>query len=153
LSAEQDKPQVLEPAQIAEGRVTAADTGQPLPGARTATVAWHQIDTTGFSIITHPGAPTDAEGRLRPLAHTAQPKAMGRRDLVEIGAPPGQPYLGVRKEVAWPKGTVRQTVDITLPRGVLVRGKATEGPDAKPVAEAAIIFHPQRSSAFFPPEE
>ena len=40
--------------------------------------------------------------------------------------PDGQPYLVPELEFAWTKGAVKKSIDIKLPRGVLIRGKVTE---------------------------
>jgi hypothetical protein len=140
-----EKVEVLEPAQVIEGRVVSADTGQPIPNARTAVVSYNQGGNY-ISMSTSAGDLTDAQGHFRLSA------GLGQRFTVEVYASAGQPYLGVRKDVEWPKGAARQLVEIALPRGVLVRGKVTELPSGRPVAGARIIYHPRGSSVFALPE-
>src|SRR5262249_38259957 len=89
--------QVLEPAQLIEGRATCADTGKPVAGVRTAVTSYH-VGEGYMSSSTSDGDPTDAKGRFRLNPGT------GRRFTVEVSAPPGQPYLGVKKDVSWPPG-------------------------------------------------
>jgi hypothetical protein len=61
-----------------------------------------------------------------------------------VTAPEGEPYLSVAQRVQWPKGAVKQEIEIKLPRGVLVRGKVTEAGTSKPVAGACVQFWPRR---------
>jgi RNA polymerase sigma factor (sigma-70 family) len=109
----------LAPARVVEGRVTYADTGKP------AVKAW--VD----------GVQTDEDGRflLRYAGRSAT--------TLMVYAPEGEPYLNVYHRVEWPKGAVKQEVTVTLPRGVLVRGKVTEAGSSKPVAGAGIQFKPR----------
>jgi hypothetical protein len=58
-------------------------------------------------------------------------------------APAGQPYLGVLKPIAWPKGAVRQTVEFALPRGVEIRGKVVEAASGDPRPQARVFFTPR----------
>ena len=46
---------------------------------------------------------------------------------VSAYAPDGEPYLTLEKRIQWPRAAVKQQVDLSLPRGVLVRGTVTEG--------------------------
>jgi RNA polymerase sigma factor (sigma-70 family) len=110
----------LAPAQVLEGRVIYEDTGKPASGARVL------------------GSATDADGRFR------VPLARSEGVTVTAMAPEGEPYLSVYQRVDWPKGAVRHTVEIRLPRGALVRGRVTEAGSGKPVARASVQFHPQR---------
>jgi RNA polymerase sigma factor (sigma-70 family) len=124
---EKGQPEVLKlslaPARVVEGRVIYGDTGKPAAGA------W----------LTN-GTGTDADGRFR-LRFAGH----GGVTLI-VSAPQGQPYLKVFHRVEWPKGAIKQEVTITLPRGVLVRGKVTEAGSGKPVARAAVQFWPRASS-------
>src|SRR4051794_10609408 len=54
--------------------------------------------------------------------------------------PEGEPYPGRELEFAWPKGAVRKEVDLSLPRGVLLRGKVAEEGTGRPVAGASLQF-------------
>jgi hypothetical protein len=126
----------LEPARIIEGRVLAADTGQPIPSAVVSAAGFvknahaHGIFTTKFR--------ADAEGRfiMNPIAS----------ERYTVGAFPtgGEPYLIQQDELKWTKGTVRITHDIKLRRGVLIRGKVTEVGSGRPLSASSIQFMPVR---------
>jgi protocatechuate 3,4-dioxygenase beta subunit len=121
---EKGQPEVLKlpltPARLIEGRVTYADTGKPVAGASVS------------------GMRTDEDGRFR-----LQNAGRGGVTL-EVHAPAGEPYLSVFHRVELPKGTVKQEVTISLPPGVLVRGKVTEAGTGKPVAGAGVQLWPRQ---------
>ncbi len=120
----------LQPAKIFTGRVTYADTGKPVPHARL------QISASGAG--QRGSRPTysfsDDDGRFR-----ANP-APGDLFFVFALPPARQQYLGARKRVDWPKGAVEQSVDLALPRGVVIRGKVTEDGSKAPIAGASVTF-------------
>ena len=62
------------------------------------------------------------------------PPAPARTNRFGIRAqsPAGAPYLMAIKQGDWPKGAVEQSVDVALPRGVVVHGKITEEGQADP---------------------
>ena len=64
----------------------------------------------------------------------------GDRPHVWAAAPDGQPYFNAGEHLAWPKGATEQSVDLALPRGVLIRGKVTEEGTGQPVADAMVNF-------------
>jgi RNA polymerase sigma factor (sigma-70 family) len=110
----------LAPTQVLEGRVVYADTGKPAAGARVQ------------------GVPTDKDGRFRLLL--GQVKAL----TAVVEAPADEPYLTTFHRVVWPRGAVKQEVEVRLPRGVLVRGKVTEAGSGKAVAGASVQFWPRQ---------
>jgi protocatechuate 3,4-dioxygenase beta subunit len=120
---EKGQPEVLKlslaPGRVIEGRVVYADTGKPAAGASVS------------------GKPTDKDGRF--LLRFAGRDAV----TLEVYAPEGEPYLSIHHRVQWPKGAVKETVEVKLPRGVLVRGKVTEAGSGKPVAGAGVQFWPR----------
>jgi RNA polymerase sigma factor (sigma-70 family) len=134
-----EEPAVLQPAQTFEGRVIAEGTGKPLAKTRLAIVSYHD-GKNYVSFVPRPGEPTDADGRFRVTGYPSE------RFTVQVFGPEGQPYLGVRKEVAWPRGAVKHEIEIALPRGMLVRGKVTEESSGRPIAGARIIYHPRGSN-------
>jgi len=128
---------VLQPAQIIEGRVLAADTGQPIPNAIVA--AGTQVETE-FARGFHTGKfRADADGRFRinPM--------IGSNYTLEAFPPAGQPYLIHQEKLAWTKGVVKMTHDIKLPRGVILRGKVVEQGTGRPLAGSSIQFFPMPS--------
>jgi hypothetical protein len=126
----------LRPAQIITGRVTYADTGKPVPHASLIVNArgGGQRGTRAIHFE------TDADGRFR-----ANPSP-GDEFIVNTGPHAGQPYLGASKSFEWPKGAIEHSVDLSLPRGVLIRGKVTEEGSHHPVAGASVVFLAHRAN-------
>jgi RNA polymerase sigma factor (sigma-70 family) len=110
----------LQPAKIIEGRVLAADTGQPIPNA--------VVGVTGSKCR------TDAQGRFQ-----ANP-APGDQFGVTVFPPEGHAYLVSRVEFAWAKGAVKKAIDVKVPRGVLIRGKVTEEGSGRSLAGASVQY-------------
>src|SRR5262249_35727163 len=119
----------LAPSQIVNVRVTYADTGKPVPHAPL------QVRASQGRVFTADESKTDAEGRSRINSWPADRVY----DFLAY-APEGQPYLPVRGNVEWPKGALEQSLDLALPRGVLIRGKVTEKNSGKPVPGASVGF-------------
>jgi beta-lactamase regulating signal transducer with metallopeptidase domain len=120
----------LSPARWLEGRVTAADTGQPL--AQASVVTW------GFqgrsAVFAH--AQTGADGRYRLGV------APGNYFALLVFAPVGGPYLSLQRfGQEWPKARQRLQRDFALPRGILVRGKVTDADSGRPMAGAVIQYY------------
>jgi hypothetical protein len=111
---------VLAPGRAVEGRVVYADTGAPVP---------HAGLEVANPIV---GATADDKGRF----HISV--LPGYRDLAVHAHPPaGEPYLSAFECFSFPPGTVHRTVEVKLPRGVLLRGRVTEA-GGKPVAGAYV---------------
>ncbi len=123
----------LVPPQILNVRVTYADTGQPVPRAPLQVLA----SRGNFSLLDE--SETDAEGKARINSYPAD-RAYG----VYAYPPEGQPYLITHGSVVWPKGALEQTLNIALPRGVLVHGRVTEEGSGKPIAGAMVDFEVRR---------
>jgi RNA polymerase sigma factor (sigma-70 family) len=128
----------LAPARIIEGKVVCEDTKKPVADA------WLTIDSLG------PGGPvllnrrgntlrarTDEQGRFRINPYLAD------RFFLRIGPGKGEPYLALTRTVDWPKGAVKKTVEIALPRGILLDGKVTVKGSDKGVAGATVFFEPR----------
>jgi beta-lactamase regulating signal transducer with metallopeptidase domain len=124
-----DVTRVLSPARLLEGRVTCADTGRPLANA---VVHSHGTRTR-----------TDGDGRYRLNPFEESGQGDGVQFLFAV-APAGEPYLTVFKELKKPKAAVKRVLDLTLPRGVLVRGKVTEAGSDRPVAGGSVYFIPRQ---------
>ena len=122
----------LQPATIIEGRVLAADTGQPIPNAVISIAA--SRDQFGGMFNTRYRA--DDQGR-----YSANPSP-GEYFRVTAFAPQGEPYLVPQAEFAWTKGAVKKELDLKAPRGVLIRGKVTEAGTGRPLADSSIQFFP-----------
>jgi RNA polymerase sigma factor (sigma-70 family) len=117
----------LEPARTVEGSVITADTGLPLAG----------------TIVSIPPTRvrTDADGRFRANAATVE------RFGVLAYPPEHQPYLIAATEVVWQKGQVKKQLEITLSRGVVIRGKVTEQGTGRPLPGSSIMFVPVNGPA------
>jgi RNA polymerase sigma factor (sigma-70 family) len=120
----------LEPPRVLTGRVTAADTGAPIADA----VVLVETPHTPAKPPGHLTVRTDKEGRYR-----ARP-FVGTEHTVKVFPPAGAPYLAVEETVAWPAGAATHSADVTVPRGVLVRGTVVEAAAGKPVAGAGIGY-------------
>ena len=125
----------LEPAQLIEGAVTYADTGHPVP--RALLTAYASAEKHGGAIGMAGRADDKGHFRLNPYA--------GRFYTIAAYAPDGEPYLALEKKLEWPKAAVKQEVQISLPRGILVRGKILAAPSGQPVAGASVQFFPREA--------
>ncbi len=124
----------LQPARTLSGRVTYADTGKPVPHALVVAIGFDQAQkgVGARSILTD----TDAEGRFR--TNTGS----GAEGAVAVVPPDGQPYLRAFKNIDWPKGAVTYSVNLALPRGVMMRGKVVEQGSGRPGPGAIVTFRP-----------
>ena len=126
----------LSPAQVIEVRVTRADDGKPVPGAR-------------VNVIAPPGT-RRAEARRTPLLQTdARADDQGRARIIpergesfwiSASPPSAAPYLNQRLILNWPKAAVRQEVELKLKRGVSAHGTITEEGSRNPVAGALVSY-------------
>jgi RNA polymerase sigma factor (sigma-70 family) len=124
----------LQPARTLSGRVTYADTGKPVSNVRIGVRGFDQIRLGLGSPPPTLFTTTDHEGRYR-----ANPRG-GAQGTVYAVAPHGEPYLGAREPVTWPKGAITHSTDLVLERGVLIRGKVTELLSHQPVAGAIVAL-------------
>ena len=129
--ASESKPmnEALVPAQILTRHVTYADSGKGVPHAQL------ELTASQGRVRIPADFETDDEGRFR-----VNPPPADRSYSVWAYPPAGQPYLIVAKYIEWPKGAVEQSLDIALPRGVLIHGKVTEEGSGKPVPAATVFF-------------
>jgi RNA polymerase sigma factor (sigma-70 family) len=118
----------LQPAKIIEGRVLAADTGQPIPSA----VIDVGADTKTGSAISKFRA--DALGRFQANPHPADHFTVG------VFAPEGPPYLPSRVGFAWTKGAVKKEIDVKLQRGIVIKGKVSEEGTGRSLAGASVQY-------------
>jgi hypothetical protein len=130
----------LQSAQIITGRVTYADSGKSVPHAPLSVTA----SATGSNTNRVTAFEADGEGRFR-----INPSP-GNRFFLTTQSPDGQPYLSLSKRIDWPKGAVELSVDLSLPRGVVIGGKVTEEGSGKPVAGAVVRFTPYEFPKAYP---
>jgi hypothetical protein len=127
----------VKPGRILEGAVTCADTGKPVPHARV--VCFVGYETFHLTYDSRKEHRAGADGRFRIVAEP------GNYFILVACPAAGTPYLLKTHSLKWPAPTAaRQTVDLKLPRGVLVRGRVTERPAGAPVAGASVEFVPRR---------
>jgi RNA polymerase sigma factor (sigma-70 family) len=124
----------LEQAKIIRGRITDAETGTPIPYAQIVIMSYKGSG----GIFNEFEADAQGQFRVNPLS--------ADRYEISVKSPEGHPYLTVSKSFNWPKGAVEHPIDLALPRGVVIRGKATEEGTGKPVAGARINFGARRTA-------
>jgi hypothetical protein len=125
----------LRPAQIIEGRVLAADTGQPIP---------HAVVSIGSSGGRRAGGTVPSKFQADDQGRFIANPFPGESFSVTAHAPEGQPYPSNEVEFDWPKGAVKKAIDIPLTRGVLLSGKVIEWGTGRPLAGANIQCRPAR---------
>ncbi len=121
---------LLPPRQFT-GRAVSADTAQPVAGARVRVTTFQRTESPT-------SAGPFAEGRTGTDGRFSVNAFSGEQFLVEVLPPHGEPYLAAFKPAAWSRGAVKQEIDFTLARGVLVRGTVLEPGGKKPVVSATV---------------
>jgi RNA polymerase sigma factor (sigma-70 family) len=130
----------LAPGRVLEGTVTYRDTGKPVPDARLHIESMTRHPSGGFQ-MRGMDARADAKGRYRAVPYE------GDTFIVTAYPPAGEPYLLGSKRVEKPRGVVlKQEINVSLRRGVLVRGVVKEAASGKPVAGAFVEFEPRYSN-------
>ncbi len=128
------------PAQWFEGVVRYEDSGEPAAHARIT--IWASQEGSGS--MTSVAGQADEQGRYR-----INPKPGVRFGLTAY-PPAGTTYLArqtpLSKAIRWEAGDRVKQVDITLPRGVLVRGTIRDAGTGEPVAGAAVQYRPQSAN-------
>jgi len=120
------------PPAVVEGRAVCEDTGEPMANA---TLEVYTVAKSEEGYLTPAGSVFD---KTDPRGHFRVSAVPGTAGSVMVHPPQGQPYLVTSKTFDWPKGAVRQEVEVKLSRGVLLHGKVTEAPGGKPVANASV---------------
>jgi hypothetical protein len=108
--------------------VVDADTGRPVPGA---------LVSLGANRITRSRA--DGQGRFRAYPPPPDRYNPSSDFGINVFPPDGSPYLVPRIQVAWNKGELKRHLDITLKRGVVLRGKVTEQGTGRPLGGGCTI--------------
>jgi RNA polymerase sigma factor (sigma-70 family) len=140
---DRDKIITLVPAQVVEVRVL-RDDGKPMAGASVAVAAQHH----GNRVFPWEGnavrAQADAQGRVQVVPWA------GDYFYISAGPPAGEPLMGSDTYLEWPTAAARRSVEVTLPRGIAVRGTVTEGTSATPVDVAVVrYFQTRRDNPLF----
>ena len=127
----------LDSAKVFSGTVTAEDSGKPIPHA-TITI-WASQEEFGSSAGLRTKADENGNYKLAPLP--------GIRFGVVAIPPKGQPYLAKKvDDIVWEDGGLKRTENVTVPKGVLVRGQILDGDSGKPVIGASITYLPERKN-------
>ena len=124
----------LQPAQIIEGRVLAADTGKPIPNVVVSASTRGRSERAATSFTAKFRADEHGRFTMNPIAG----------ESITLGAFPaeGEPYLIQQDVVKWPNGAVKMDHDIKVRRGVLIRGKVTEQGTGRLLPASSIQFVP-----------
>ena len=134
VSGDQELVMPLAPAQFFEGQITLADTGKPAAGVKVG--VWASQQEFG-SMVTVNGK-TDDQGKYR-----INPEA-GIRFGVTAYPARGEPYLAKTiPDITWGAGLKSKTVDIALPRGVLIRGRVLDKESNAPIAGVNVQYAPK----------
>jgi RNA polymerase sigma factor (sigma-70 family) len=113
------------PARPIVGIVRDRDTGKPLAGVTVQSDKFAGVNVSGDSSLQ---AVTDKDGRYR---LTGMPKGVG--NAIKAAPAPGQPYFQALREVEDGPGLEPVTVDFSLKRGVLVKGRVLDKATGRPV--------------------
>jgi len=125
----------LTPSHLLEGRVTFGDSGQPVAGAQLHVIGYRTPDTIqSFDRI---DGQTDPDGRFRISASLAHHYG------IVVDPPEGSPYFLRRLTLDATVGT-RQELNVTMQRGILVRGQIHELTSGQPVAGAVVVYRPKK---------
>ncbi len=127
----------LAPAQWFEGTVRYADTGEPAPHAKVS--IWASQQRFGSMSSVH--GETDDQGRYR-----INPNS-GIRFGIHAFGPAHTPYLNYQtpreQAIDWQSGERIRKVDVTLPRGVIVRGTIVDANSGEPITGASVQYIPE----------
>jgi RNA polymerase sigma factor (sigma-70 family) len=140
LPADKEANVSLTGPQVLEGVITYADTKKPVVNARVVASSFNN-EARLANMMGQPGhtltGKTDEKGHYK--FHLYSGWGAG----VEIHPLPGDPHLGLRRAITWPKGAVKQQLDLTLPPAVLVKGKVVEEASGKPLDNTNLYYLPQ----------
>jgi len=134
VSGDEEVVMPLAPAQLFEGQITLADTGKPATGVKVGVWASQQE----FGSMSTVNGKTDDQGKYR-----INPDA-GIRFGVTAYPAKGEPYLAKTIDnIPWGAGLKSKTVDIALPRGVLIRGRVLDVESKAPIAGVNVQYAPK----------
>ncbi|MEX2137749.1 MAG: M56 family metallopeptidase [Pirellulales bacterium] len=130
---------VLKPARFLSGKITAADTGEPVAGAEVVMMK-----------MPYRGVRTGADGsfRIASGATIDAPYPGGRnRHIIYVYPPRESPYLARRSEWQGHDDALGDgELSVLLARGIVVQGRLIEKRSREPIAGATVVFEPQREN-------
>ena len=127
----------LAPPHLLEGRVTFGDSGEPAAVARLHVIGYPSSTTTqSFDRI---DGQTGPDGRFRISASVAHHYG------IVVDPPDGSPYF-LRRLTPTATDESRQQIDVTLERGILVRGQIHDANTGQPVVGAIVVYRPKRKN-------
>ena len=119
----------LQPALSISGRVTCADSGEPLRNALVIVGTGNNRWSSGSSEYR-----TDEEGR-----YSANP-APGKYLSVTVYPPIGNPYLIFERNFEIDDDSMNRIVDLKVPRGVLITGRISSSDDNRPLPASSVYY-------------
>ena len=125
------------PTKPIEGVVSDRATGRPLPGAVILPIYVYERNGGfgGMGGIACDGAKADAAGRFRLVGAPKSP------DLgIQVFSPEREPYLETIKRVGDTPGLAPIVCDVSLTRGITVRGRLVNGVSGRPVRGTVHYF-------------
>src|SRR5262249_1119972 len=130
---------VVAPCKVVVGTVRDLDTGKPIAGVRVNGMAY---DADSAAYYHEVASTTDDQGRYRLLG-------LAQADKYQLFLFPdkGLPYCNASFIVKADKpGLEPATADLKIKRGVLVRGRVTDGATGKPVKGASVASFAMRDN-------
>ncbi|MFO0980864.1 MAG: carboxypeptidase regulatory-like domain-containing protein [Planctomycetota bacterium] len=124
----------LSSSRIVEGTVVRADTGKPLPNAWLLVVLG---GGSGTGDLQHEGIPatTDENGRFHARCRP------GEYLTTYVYPPFGEPYPSwVEASAPWPRDAPRKELLVSIPRGILVRGRVVDAESGDGIADAGVEY-------------
>ena len=130
----------ISPAQVFEGVVRLADSGQPAANSKIEIWARQENSGSMMSIFEK----TDDEGRFRLNPYP------GVRFGITAYPPEGTAYqikrLGDFEGIRWTSGDETKNITIELDRGVLATGRIVDAKSGAPIANAAVQYQPMQTN-------
>lgn len=127
---------------VLEGTVVAEDTGQPVANAQVLVSSSTQFGPGNVTVR------TNEAGRFVVKPYAGAPMARKKDGSkyesvgVTVNGAPGTPFLAYYKSFEWPANWRHKTVEMKLPRGILVHGRVVEEGSGRPVPGARVQYRP-----------
>ena len=123
----------LRPPRIVEGIVFHEDTKAPMVGAWLSVILG---DTKQVGDLSGQGVKVKTDGNGRFHAHWRP----GKHLTIYVYPPTGEPYPTWLHTESWPGESERLHVEVSVPRGILVRGKVAEAGSRRGIEGAGVEY-------------